>query len=427
MFDWKEALNSPIKEERISGVKKVKEMIDRGELTPDCDMQDVNNHIHTTYSFSPYSPSRAVVEGWKAGLKTIGIMDHDSISGAAEFVEAAEILGIAATVGIECRVRMDATPFLCNINNPDQAGVAYVSIHGIPHHQFDRVNEFFAPYREARNLRNRKMAQNINALMAPYGITLDFEKDVMPISMTHEGGSITERHILFALSLKMIEKVGKAGIKDFLTNTVGLPLSAKVADFLSDVENPFFEYDLLGALKSNLVSRFYVNADAECPTLDEYIAFAEEIGGISAYPYLGDVGDSVTGDKKAQKFEDSFLDELFEFLKEKGVRAITYMPSRNTKAQLERVQALADSLGFFKISGEDINSPRQNFICYAQRDEMFTPLYDAAWALIGHEQTATEDPEKGFFSPDTIKAFPTIAERTAYFAKLAKGKYGADK
>ena len=193
---------------------------------------------------------------------------------------------------------------------------------------------------------------------------------------------------------------------------------------MSDPENKFFEYDLLGALKSNLVSRFYVDATDECPSLDDYIAFAKEIGGISAYPYLGDVGDSVTGDKKAQKFEDDFLDELFTYLKEKGVNAVTYMPSRNTRRQLERVQALADGLGFFKISGEDINSPRQNFICYAQRDEMFEPLYDAAWALIGHEQAATEDPESGFFSQKTVSLFPTVKERTKYCASITKERYG---
>ena len=89
--------------------KKVKEMIDRGELTPDCDMQDVNNHIHTTYSFSPYSPSRAVVEGWKAGLKTIGIMDHDSVGGCKEFVEAGKIIGMPVTVGFECRTSVKGT------------------------------------------------------------------------------------------------------------------------------------------------------------------------------------------------------------------------------------------------------------------------------------------------------------------------------
>ena len=60
-----------------------------------------------------------------------------------------------------------------------------------------------------------------------------------------------------------------------------------------------------------------------------------DVGAISAYAYLGDVGDSVTGDKRAQKFEDDYLDELVPYLKELGFRAITYMPSRNTKAQLD--------------------------------------------------------------------------------------------
>ena len=42
----------------------------------------VNNHIHTNYSFSPYSPSKAIWMAFKSGLSTAGIMDHDSISGA---------------------------------------------------------------------------------------------------------------------------------------------------------------------------------------------------------------------------------------------------------------------------------------------------------------------------------------------------------
>ena len=29
-----------------------------------------------------------------------------------------------------------------------------------------------------------------------------------------------------------------------------------------------------------------------------------------SYAYLGDVGESVTGDKRAQHFEDAYLDEL---------------------------------------------------------------------------------------------------------------------
>ena len=86
------------------------------------------------------------------------------------------------------------------------------------------------------------------------------------------------------------------------------------------------------------------------------------------------MGDSVTGDKRAPKFEDDYLDELIDYVAKLGFRAVTYMPSRNTKAQLTRLRALCDKYGLFQISGEDINSPRQSFVCEAQRDPDFANL-----------------------------------------------------
>jgi hypothetical protein len=114
-------------------------------------------------------------------------------------------------------------------------------------------------------------------------------------------------------------------------------------------------------------------------------------GGIAAYAYLGDVGNSVTGDKKAQKFEDDYLDELIEVLKECGFDAITYMPTRNTRPQLDRLMALCQTHGFFQISGEDINSPRQSFRCKALDDPAFGHLIEATYTLIGYENMASQD------------------------------------
>ena len=48
---------------------------------------------------------------------------------------------------------------------------------------------------------------------------------------------------------------------------------------------------------------------------EEFVKFVSDLGAIPAYAYLGDVGDSVTGDKKAQKFEDDFLPELIKEIK----------------------------------------------------------------------------------------------------------------
>jgi hypothetical protein len=73
-------------------------------------------------------------------------------------------------------------------------------------------------------------------------------------------------------------------------------------------------------------------------------------------------------------------------LGEYGVRAVTYMPTRNTAAQLERLRALCVENNLFQISGEDINSPRQSFVIRAMERPEFANLIDSTWALIDHEK-----------------------------------------
>ncbi len=396
-----EQLNAETKEERLAALREIKKLTDEGKLPTPEKTAYVNNHIHTTYSFSPYSPTKALYMAWQNGLGTAGIMDHDSVSGAREFIEAGEIIGMPVTVGAECRINM-ANTALCGkrINNPDQISVAYAAIHGIPHQMLDRFDVFFERCRRHRNLRNLKMCRKINELMTPYGISIDFKADVLPISNSWEGGSVTERHILFALAKAITARyTTPTEVLGFLEGDMGLKLSEKVRGQIADGDKTpqFYEYDILGALKSDLVEKIYIPATDECPDVTEYIALCRETGAISAYAYLGDVGNSVTGDKKTQKFEDDYIDLLISELKRLGFNAITYMPSRNTKEQLTRIISLCEDNGFFQISGEDINSPRQSFICKAMDDPMFAHLTDATYALIRHEEAATKDITKAMF------------------------------
>ena len=368
-----------------NGLENLKTLLKTEPLPPVG--RDVNNHIHTTYSFSPYSPTAAVWFARAAGLCTCGLMDHDSIAGSEEFLAAAKEVGMGATIGLECRVSFKNTPFGDRrLNNPDQDGVVYMALHGVPHNRAAEVNAFFAPYRAARNERNRKMVAAVNQLMGQYGVTIDFEKDVLPLSNYAKGGSVTERHISSALAYRMLEVIGKGEtLVKFIRETMQLPLSDKIAGFLCDEKNPHMMYDLLGWIKSTLIAKFYIDATDECPDVREVLALSEKVGAISAYAYLGDVGDSVTGDKKAQKFEDDYLEDVFECLKEEGVTAVTYMPTRNTMAQLEKLRGLCDQYGMFQISGEDINTPRQSFIIRAMENPMFANLIEATWKLIEHE------------------------------------------
>ncbi|MBE7055963.1 MAG: PHP domain-containing protein [Ruminococcaceae bacterium] len=415
-------LNDQDVNKRLDALRQLKAMIDKGEIEKPVIGNDVNNHIHTTYSFSPYSPTKAVWMAYNAGLKTAGIMDHDSLSGAREFIEAGKIIGMMTTIGVECRASVKNTPLNGRrINNPDQKSVAYMAIHGIPHQNIDKVVEFFKPYVAARNRRNRAMIDNINKLTEHVGIHTDFDKDVVPLSNFECGGSITERHLLFAVSKNIVKTLGKGQkVVDFLKNDLKMNVSAKIEAFLADENNEVYEYDLLGALKSDMVEKFYIDATEECPDVKDVLALAKEIGGISAYAYLGDVGNSVTGDKKTQKFEDDYLDELFEVISGLGYNAVTYMPSRNTYEQLTRIRKLCNEYKLFQISGEDINSPRQKFICEAQRNPEFSNLYDATLALIGHEQAATENIGNAMFSESTVAKLPDLEERIQYYKGLAK-------
>ena len=88
-------LNAPTREERLANLKEILKTTEFPPMVP----QYINNHIHTTYSFSPYSPTAAVYAARMEGLCTAGIIDHDSISGAREFLAAAELIGMPVTVG----------------------------------------------------------------------------------------------------------------------------------------------------------------------------------------------------------------------------------------------------------------------------------------------------------------------------------------
>ena len=375
-------LNAPTEAERLANLAEVLKTTTFPTAVPEY----INNHIHTTYSFSPYSPTAAVYAARMEGLCTAGIIDHDSISGAEEFLEAAKMVDMPVTIGMEARISMDGTRMEGRrTNNPDQIGVSYMTIQSVPHDKIARLTEFFKPYQAARHARNRKMIEKINALV---GVSLDYDKDVLPLSMAAENGGVTERHLMYALAIELVKQVGKGqSMIDKLTQ-MGMSLSDKQKTMLLDTEYPFYEYDVLGMLKGTFVPQIFIDATDECPKLSEMVKICSEIDAYLCYAYLGDVGDSVTGDKKAQKFEDDYLDEVFECLKEEGVKAITYMPTRNTPEQLARLRGLCDRYGMFQISGEDINSPRQSFIIRAMENPMFQNLIDATWKLIEHEKQA---------------------------------------
>jgi len=416
-------INSPSLS-RYERLEALRALAATGPIAREPRLGEVNNHVHTCYSFSPYTPAMAVLKAYEAGLDAVGSVDHDSIGAAHETLEAGTILGIATTTGFELRVSLKGTPFEAKkVNYPDCLGRAYIVAHGVPENRIEEAEAFLHPLREVRAERTRKMAVAIGRIFSAVGLlALDYDRDIAPLTQWKDGGGVTERHLLAGAANILIGQKGLThALISVLTGKLGVNVPAKTAAQLTDASSPHAFYDLVGLLKTTLIDQVFIEpSDAECLPVLEVTAFIRSLGAIPAYAYLGDVGQSPTGDKKAEHFEDAYLDQLFASLGGFGFQAVTYMPPRNTVEQLLRVQKLAAQHGLMEISGVDINSSRQSFHCAEILRPEFQHLNASTWALIAHEKLAARDPKLAFFSHDNPLASLSLAARTAAYADAGR-------
>jgi hypothetical protein len=272
-------------------------------------------------------------------------------------------------------------------------------------------------------MRTKAMTVSANALLREASLEeIDFQQDIYCKSKYAEGGGITERHLLAAFAEKLILKYGKGSeLIEALKAKMGINLRPNLAALLMDAGSPHYLYDLLGVLKSEILPRIFIQPDTqECIPAERVSAFAADKGAIPAYAYLGDVGVSPTGDKKAEKFEDDFLEELFAELSRLGIKAVAYMPPRNTPEQLRKIRRLCTEWRFMEISGVDINSTRQSFNCPEVLRDENRHLIDTTWALIAHERLASIHPRYGLFSKQNPLHEEPLPKIIDYYAAIGK-------
>lgn len=387
--------------------------------------REVNNHVHTTYSFSPYSPTAAAWHARKAGLSVVGSVDHDSAGAAGEMRTAAAMLGMGSTTGVEVRVDFSGTPFGDRpLNNPDGGGIAYIVVHAVPAGARGRFASFLEPVRAARSERSRRMTESLSTMLTNLGCApLDYSADVLSLSQFHDGGEVTERHMLYAAATRVVEASGIGEpLVQWLEDKLKIEVPGSSRGQLGDPDNPYLLYDLLGVLKRELLPAVYERpGNVECVPVADVVALAHETGAIPAYSYLGDIESSVTGDKRPAQFEDAYLDDLIPWVRKAGFAAITYMPPRNTRAQLERLAGLCREQELIEISGVDINSPRQTFNCPEVLEPEYEHLIDSAWALTVHERVADFDPDAGLLARSGPVSRLSPRLRLRAFAKVAAG------
>ena len=67
----------------------------------------VDLHLHSLHSDGSDSPAALVAQGASLGLHALALTDHDTVSGVAEFLDAARERGIPATSGVELSTQFE--------------------------------------------------------------------------------------------------------------------------------------------------------------------------------------------------------------------------------------------------------------------------------------------------------------------------------
>ncbi len=392
-------------EERLAAADRAQRLSALGQLVAGAEpppRRGVNLHLHTNYSFSSFrSPCEAVWQGVREGLAVLGINDHYTTEGFAEFAAACRIAGIPPTfsmeaVGMERGAEADGLL----ITDPGNPGRVYLCAKGVT-----RTPEPDGPtagalagMRAALERRNREMTARVGLLfldrLGAAGPSWDDVAGLTP------AGNTTERHIAKAVWQRVEALARAAGaeppemVETLCGRTVG---SADPAE------------------TQNLIRSALLKAGGPCFVPEEPEAFVSMdemrlvflgFGAVPTYPVLLD---PVTG------FEEN-VPALLDELAARGWLALEVIPHRNTRGRLGALVGEARRRGWPVFSGTEHNTAAPGPLLHPLSvDAEFEPWFEASAAVLLGHQSEVAAGRAGFVDFEGRPGIADPAERFEHF------------
>ena len=98
----REQINSSNRAERLKAARELGEAIKDGSLSREM-LQEVNNHVHTTYSYSPTNQQQLPLLPGRRGWGLWGQLTTTQLEQPEEMLEASALSVSPSTVGFEVR------------------------------------------------------------------------------------------------------------------------------------------------------------------------------------------------------------------------------------------------------------------------------------------------------------------------------------
>ncbi|MEA3326523.1 MAG: hypothetical protein U9R53_04340 [Chloroflexota bacterium] len=319
MMAFERKLNHFDEKVRESALRQIAQRLKTGEITTHLEMDVVNMHCHSFFSFNGYgySPSALAWLAKKEGYKAIGIVDFDTLDGVNEFLQACEILDVRGSTGIETRSYFPEFSDRV-INSPGEPGVSYVMGVGFSSSLVpDESKSILEDMQKRAMNRNKVIIERVNAFLSP--VTVDYEDDVMTLT---PGGNVTERHIVKAYILAARKK--SSDVVKFWSEKLDLS-NDEVINLLEDLPR------LQNVIRRKLMKKGgvgYIEPTADSfPLLEDVNKLIISCGAIPCIAWL----DGTTqGEMDAE--------ELFSLQIDKGAAVLNIIPDRNWNIKDEKIK-----------------------------------------------------------------------------------------
>ncbi len=319
MMEYEKQLNHFDEKCRESALQQITQQIEAGVIKTSPEMDVVNMHCHSFFSFNGYgySPSALAWLAKKEGYKAIGIVDFDTLDGVDEFLHACDILNVRGSAGIETRSYIHEFSDRV-INSPGEPGVSYVMGVGFPASFVPVESQPILEDMQIRAInRNKVIIERVNAFLSP--VSVDYENDVVTLT---PGGNVTERHIVQAYVLSSRKK--SSDLVKFWSEKLDLS-NDEVINLLQDLPR------LQNTIRRKLMKKGgvgYIEPTGDSfPLLEDVNKLTVSCGAIPSIAWL----DGTTqGEMDAE--------ELFSLQIEKGAAVLNIIPDRNWNIKDEKTK-----------------------------------------------------------------------------------------
>ncbi len=346
-------------------------------------IQNVNNHIHTPYSFSAFENMEQAFKMAKdEDITVLGINDFYVTDGYNEFYNLAVKNNIFPLFNIEFigLLKKEQEQGI-RINDPSNPGRTYFSGKGLDHPV--HLDTKYKMTLDILKMESQKqvvlMIEKLNDHMKKIKSDLHFTYD--EIKNNYAKDLVRERHLAKALRIAINDKkYPQIKLQDFLKQLYGGKESK-----VNHENSSAFE----GELRSNLLKAggvaFVPEDDRAFLEIPEIIEIIIHAGGIPTYPVLLD---NAAGE--ITEFEKDY-DKLYKRLTGLGVYSIELIPNRNKLDTLEDFVSFFHDKGFIVTFGTEHNAPELFPLTITTRGN--TPLsssllkigYEGACVVAAHE------------------------------------------